>query len=66
LIPPAIFPGWNGSVIRKAADGEREMVTMSWGFGLLQLGKVSRRVINVRDDKGLAEVIVQSIRRWRD
>jgi hypothetical protein len=39
---------------------------MSWGFGLLQLGKVSRRVINVRDDKGLAEVIVQSIRRWRD
>jgi hypothetical protein len=26
----AIFPGWNGSVIRKAEDGERKLVTMSW------------------------------------
>ncbi len=26
---PAIFPGWNGSVIRKTADGERELVTMN-------------------------------------
>jgi hypothetical protein len=48
---PAIFPGWNGSVIRKADDGERELVTMSWGFVLLQPGKAPRRVTNVRDDK---------------
>lgn len=48
---PAIFPGWNGSVIRNAEDGERELVTMSWGFVLLQPGKAPRRVTNVRDDK---------------
>lgn len=47
----AIFPGWDGSVIRTAEDGERELVTMSWGFVLLQLGKAPRRVTNVRDDK---------------
>lgn len=47
----AIFPGWNGSVIRKAVDGGRELVTMSWGFVLLQAGKAPRRVSNVRDDK---------------
>ncbi len=51
---PAIFPGWNGSVIRKAADGERELVTMSWGFVLLQPKKAPRRVTNVRDDKILS------------
>ena len=51
---PAIFPGWNGSVIRKADDGERELVTMSWGFVLLQPGKAPRRVTNVRDDKILS------------
>jgi len=51
---PAIFPGWNGSVIRKAEDGERELVTMSWGFVLLQPGKAPRRVTNVRDDKILS------------
>jgi putative SOS response-associated peptidase YedK len=33
---PAIFPGWNGSAIRKAEDGERELVTMSCSFVLLQ------------------------------
>ena len=44
----AIFPGWNGSVIRKAEDGERELITMNWGFVLLQPGKAMRRVTNVR------------------
>jgi putative SOS response-associated peptidase YedK len=48
---PAIFPGWNGSVIRNAEDGERELATMSWGFVLPQPGKAPRRVTNVRDDK---------------
>lgn len=33
---PAIFPGYVAPVIRKAADGERELVTMNWGFMLLQ------------------------------
>lgn len=56
---PAIFPGWNGSVIRTAEDGERELVTMSWGFVLLQPGKAPRRVTNVRDDK------ILSSRFWR-
>ena len=51
---PAIFPGWSGSVIRTAEDGERELVTMSWGFVLLQSGKAPRRVTNVRDDKILS------------
>ena len=48
---PAIFPGWTAPVIRKAEDGERELLPMSWGFVLLQPGKAPRRVTNVRDDK---------------
>ena len=48
---PAIFPGWTAPVIRKADDGERELLPMSWGFVLLQDGKAPRRVTNVRDDK---------------
>jgi putative SOS response-associated peptidase YedK len=48
---PAIFPGWTAPVIRKAEDGERELVPMSWGFVLPQPGKAPRRVTNVRDDK---------------
>ncbi|MBS0240352.1 MAG: SOS response-associated peptidase family protein [Proteobacteria bacterium] len=48
---PAIFPGWNAPVVRRADDGERELVTMSWGFVLPQDGKAPRRVTNVRDDK---------------
>ena len=48
---PAIFPGWTAPVIRKAEDGERELVPMSWGFVLLQDGRAPRRVTNVRDDK---------------
>ena len=48
---PAIFPGYIAPVVRKAADGEREMVTMSWGFVLQQQNRAPRRVTNVRDDK---------------
>jgi putative SOS response-associated peptidase YedK len=48
---PAIFPGRSAPVIRVAADGEREMLGMSWGFVLPQHGKAPKRVTNVRDDK---------------
>ena len=37
--------------MRKAADGERELVNLNWGFVLLQKGLAPRRVTNVRDDK---------------
>ena len=47
----AIFPGYQAPVVRQAADGERELVQMTWGFVLLQQGKAPRRVTNVRDDK---------------
>ena len=49
----AIFPAYDAPVVRPTADGERELVTMSWGFVLLQAGKAPRRVTNVRDDKVL-------------
>ena len=48
---PAIFPGWTAPIVRKADDGERELVKMSWGFVLLLDGKAPRRVTNTRDDK---------------
>jgi putative SOS response-associated peptidase YedK len=35
----------------EAADGEREVVMMSWGFMLLQQGRAPKPVTNVRDDK---------------
>ena len=35
---PAIFPGYVAPVVRKAADGERELVNLNWGFVLLQKG----------------------------
>jgi putative SOS response-associated peptidase YedK len=37
-------------VVRQSADGEREIVTMSWSFMLLRQGKAPRPVTNVRDD----------------
>ena len=37
--------------MRKAEDGERELVTLNWGFVLLQKDRAPRRVTNVRDDK---------------
>jgi putative SOS response-associated peptidase YedK len=48
---PSIFPGHIAPVVRVAADGEREMLPMSWGFVLLQEGKAPKRVTNTRDDK---------------
>ena len=50
----AIFPGYTAPIVRKAADGERELVKTNWGFMLLQQGRAPRRVTNVRDDKILA------------
>lgn len=47
----AIFPGHIGPVVRRAADGERELGLMSWGFVLPQAGRAPRRVTNFRDDK---------------
>ena len=47
----AIFPRHVAPVVRIAADGERELVNLSWGFVLLQQGKAPRPVTNVRDDK---------------
>ncbi len=47
----AIFPGHVAPVVRLAADGEHELVTMSWGFVLPQAGRAPRRVTNFRDDK---------------
>jgi putative SOS response-associated peptidase YedK len=55
----AIFPNYNAPVVRRAADGEREIVMMNWGFVLPQPGKAPRRVVNVRDDKILTGF-------WRD
>jgi putative SOS response-associated peptidase YedK len=48
---PAIFPGHMAPVVRQTADGDREVVNLSWGFVLLQDGKAPRRVTNFRDDK---------------
>jgi len=46
----AIFPAYTAPVVRRAEDGERELVAMTWGFVLLQPGKAPRRVTNTRDD----------------
>jgi putative SOS response-associated peptidase YedK len=51
----SIFPAYTAPVIRRAEDGERELVQMSWGFVFKPAdGKAWRRVTNVRDDKILA------------
>src|SRR5262245_14232245 len=47
----AIFPGYVAPIVRKAPDGERELVTMNCGFVLLQNERAPKRVTNVRDDK---------------
>ena len=47
----AIFPGHRAPIVRLAADGEPELITMSWGFVLLQDGRAPKRVTNTRDDK---------------
>jgi putative SOS response-associated peptidase YedK len=46
----AIFPG-HIPAVRRAEDGERELLEVSWGFVLPQPGKAPRRVTNTRDDK---------------
>ncbi len=48
---PAIFPGRSAPVLRLAADGESEIVAMSWGFVLPMEGRAPKRVTNTRDDK---------------
>ena len=35
---PAIFPGHMAPIIKQSSDGERELVTRSWGFILLRDG----------------------------
>ena len=49
---PSIFPAYTAPVVRKAADGERELVTMSWGFVLLtgRQGTASRHECARRQD----------------
>ena len=47
----AIFPGYQAPIVRKTADGERELVVLNWGFVLLQKDKAPKRVTNIRDDK---------------
>jgi putative SOS response-associated peptidase YedK len=46
----AIFPRHVAPVMRIATDGERQLVTMSWGFMRLEKGKAPKPVTNVRDD----------------
>jgi putative SOS response-associated peptidase YedK len=46
-----IFPGHVAPVVRQSADGDREIVLMSWGFVLRQKERAPRRVTTVRDDK---------------
>ena len=48
---PAIFPAQDAPVVRRAADGERELLMMSWGFVLPQASKAPKRVTNARADK---------------
>jgi putative SOS response-associated peptidase YedK len=59
-LKPAIFPGRMAPVIRRAADGERELSQLSWGFVLNQKDRAPKRVTNVRDDKALVSAF------WRD
>jgi putative SOS response-associated peptidase YedK len=47
----AIFPRYVAPIVRQSADGEREMVTMSWGFMRLEKGKSPRPITNARDDQ---------------
>ena len=47
----AIFPGYQAPVVRKATDGERELVVLNWGFVLVQKDKAPKRLTNIRDDK---------------
>lgn len=61
----AIFPGHAAPIVRRAEDGERELVELSWGFVLPQPGKAPRRVTNTRDDKVHSGFWYDSFRRRR-
>lgn len=61
---PAIFPGHLAPIVRES-DGERELVTMPWGFVLLQEGRAPKRVTNTRDDKVLSGFWRQSFEQRR-
>jgi putative SOS response-associated peptidase YedK len=62
---PGIFPNYVAPVVRQAADGDRELVNMNWGFVLPQPGKVPRRVTNVRDDKAMSGFWQESMEKRR-
>src|SRR5262245_64279967 len=47
----AISPGHVAPGVRQNADGDREIVTMSWGSVPYQKERAPRRVTNARDDK---------------
>ena len=47
----AIFPSNDAPVVRYAADGERELVKLSWGLVLTMKDRAPKRVTNIRDDK---------------
>ena len=49
-----ILPTDAAPVVRLAPDGERELVTLSWGFVRRDPGKAPRRVVNTRDDMARA------------
>jgi putative SOS response-associated peptidase YedK len=53
----SIFPGYVAPIVRKADDGERELVNLDGGFVLVQRGLAPRRITNVRDDKILTSKI---------
>jgi putative SOS response-associated peptidase YedK len=60
-----IFPGHMAPVVRRAEDGERELLELSWGFVLPQPGKAPRRVTNTRDDKVHSGFWADSFRKRR-
>jgi putative SOS response-associated peptidase YedK len=61
----AIFPAHKAPVVRRAEDGERELLELSWGFVLPQPGKAPRRVTKTRDDKMQSAFWCDSVRkRW--
>ena len=47
----AIFPAYDGPVIRLGGDGGRELTMMHWGFILPQRDRAPKAVNNCRDDK---------------
>lgn len=47
----AILPSETAPVVRISQDGERELVSLSWGFVRIEAGKAPRRVVNTRDDQ---------------